>query len=87
MKEFNEKMVDKLSGLWIESAEELVSYTCTSKSLHDLAEYLDITDEEMTKYRDIAKSCVPKRFLKELESPSDLSEYSFGYEPPKNKKK
>jgi hypothetical protein len=66
--EFDKNLVDKLAELWINSAEHFVSDTSSSEGLRNMAHYLNLTDKELIRIRETAKSYIAKSSLAELDS-------------------
>lgn len=83
---FDRDIAKELGKYWINTAEKLVSMTCTPKWLHSWADAIGVSDEELNKYRLLARSHVSPARLKDIESTYSIGDYSFGYRLEKKKK-
>ena len=78
IEEFPSYKANKLGELWIASGEQLVSIAATEDGRQGLAQYLDVSLDELERDLNLVKKQLPPYLVKRLEEPIDITEYGFG---------
>jgi hypothetical protein len=74
--------VTKLVQKWITTADQVVAIAATPNGLKSLASQLDISESEMRRLVNLARSALSERALSLLEEKLDASQFGLGAKLP-----
>jgi len=85
VKEWPEEHVRTLKKSWITTVEQVIATSATPGGLSLLAQQLAVSEEEMRRLVDVARTYLDPAVAAEMEQPVDVSQYGLGALKPKSR--